>query len=300
MTASRHCLYLQLILLLLQQYGSVSARSINFEDTPLNKSSNISNFTCENNTVSVYELPSIQDVTVDQINYHNINNDLAVGRMRRYVNARALLKFEDLPKSCKLVVNAEMHLYYNRTYQWKTYPYVERTKSVEVRQVVRAWTEKEAMDAISSNDRQWRNSFLAMDTMAAKTKVESFYNITDSFTPPRYMSFDITDLAQRWLIGQENYGVMLSLADEKTVGPRPLFYSREAGPEIQPYLRVKCWSEYCASLSQKTGSETNNNGELKPTAIKNPAKPGTLEGFRAMSAEGASYTLPANSYTRKH
>jgi len=300
MTASLLCLCLQLTLLLsLQQHRNVLARSIGLGETLHSKSSNSSQLKCDNNTVSVHELPSVQDVTVDQINYHNNNNDLAVGKMWRYVNARALLKFADLPKSCKLVVNAEMHLYYsNRTYLWRRYPYPDHVKSVQVRQVVRTWTEEEALAAISSNNIQWRDGFLAADTNTAKTRVEASFNITEKLTPHGYVSFDLTNLAQRWLTGQENYGVLLSLADERIQAQRLLFYSRESGVEVQPYLRVKCWSEFCASSSQKIGSEFQDDRQLADG--DNSTKSGRREGSKTMSAEGTTYDVPADSYTRKN
>ncbi len=250
---------------------------------------------CENNVATVYELPSIQDVTIDGINTHEKKNYLEIGKMPRSGIARTLIKFEKIPKSCELVVNAEMYVYYKESHIWPPRKMPFNTKSIELRQVLKSWTETEATSFKRHRKQNWATLNLQLNDTDARSHIESFHNITEN-TLPGYISFDITGMTQRWITGEENHGVLLSLADEKRAERRVRLHSREV-TEGKPYLRVKCWSEFCPSTSMKTGLEQPSKENINPTngyenadGARNP---------KIMISGGATYTLPANSYARK-
>ncbi len=155
----------------------------------------------------MYELPSIQDVTIDGVNSHNRKNYLEIGRMARSGAARTLIKCENIPKSCKLIVNAEIYVYYKVSCMWPPFKILFSTKHVEVRQVLKLWTE------ISTSFKRHRNLTwatynLQLNDTDARSHIESFHDITEE-TLPGYVSFDISGMAQHWVTGEENHGVLL-------------------------------------------------------------------------------------------
>ena len=122
--------------------------------------------------------------------------------MARSGTARTLIKCENIPKSCKLVVNAEIGIPHVAPFK-----ILFSTKHVEVRQVLKLWTE------ISTSFKRHRNLTwatynLQLNDTDARSHIESFHDITEE-TLPGYVSFDISGMAQHWVTGEENHGVLL-------------------------------------------------------------------------------------------
>ncbi len=192
-------------------YQGITARSIGqLENQSAAGKHNFSNndySTCEKNVASVCELPSIQNVTIDGVNSHNRKNYLEICRMPRSGAARTLIKCENTPNTCKLIVNAEIYVYYKVSCMWPPFKIPFSTKHVEVRQVLKLWTE------ISTSFKRHRNVTwatynLQLNDTDARSHIESFYDITEE-TLPGYVSFDISGMAQHWVTGEENHGVLL-------------------------------------------------------------------------------------------
>ena len=252
-------------------------------------------------TVHVHKLKSIGDVTVGSNNNLNRDDYVSIGRMPRYHNTRALLRFEPIPESCKFVAKAEMSAYYYRAYLRYRYAIAFDPKMIEVRQMLTDWNETEVTRLNRLPGKTWKQPGLELnDTDAAKEPEEERETIHEH-TKPGYIKFDITSIAQRWTAGNDDFGVLLTLTDEKSFGRQIHLFSREAedleGLEVKPYLKVTCWSDFCAPPSQRRGggSEIETPTQTQDESAQEQ-KEEQLGGSIQLSAGGETFTVPANSY----
>ena len=195
------------------------------------------------------QLKSIGDVTVGSNNNLNRDDHVSIGRMP---NTLALLRFNPIPESCMFVAKAEMSTYY-----YRAYPIAFDPKMIEVWQIFSDWNETEATQLYTG--KTWKKPGMELnDTDAAKEAEEESETIHEH-TKPGHIYFDITSIAQRWTAGDNDFGVLLSLSDKISFGRQIHLFSREAddleGYEVKPYLKVTCWSDFCAPLSQRRGGK---------------------------------------------
>ena len=59
-----------------------------------------------------------------------------------------------------------------------------------------------------------------------------------SCSGPGYIAFDITPIAQAWVTGNQNHGVMLRATNESIAGQSPIFVADEGPVAQRPYLDV--------------------------------------------------------------
>ena len=256
-------------------------------------------------TVHIHKLKSIGDVTVGSNRNLNRDDYVSMGRMPRYSNTRALFRFEPIPESCKFVAKAEMSAYYYRAYLWHRYYYSIFSfdpKMIEVRQIFSDWNETEATWLYRLAGQTWKKPGMELnDTDAAKEAEEERETIHEH-TKLGYIKFDITSIAQRWTAGDEDFGVLLTLSDEISFGRQIHLFSREAedleGYVVKPYLKVTCWSDFCAPLSQRRGGKGTTLEDEKSAQEESTQEGKKTQGgaSKRISSGGVSFTLPANSY----
>ena len=179
---------------------------------------------------------------------------------------------------------------------WAKFKVPFEPKFVEVRQVLKEWKETEATCDNRHGHVKWATPYLELNETDAMAQKESVRIISES-TGFGYVSFDITCMAQRWLTGDGNYGVLLSLANETRRGRQVHFHSKESKPEMRPFLRVKCWSDFCASRLQRTGrKEQPGDNEADPTTAEGREAGCEDRAEKQVKTGDSSYTIPANTY----
>lgn len=275
-----------------------------------NYKNNNNTMTKTDTKIHTHKLKSIADVTIHSDHNLNRQNYVSVGRMPRHRNSKALLQFESVPETCKYVVKAELFIYYFRAYMWHPayYRRISFTpKTIEVRQLFSPWNENEATWSRSSVRESWTQSGLHFNNTDAASEPEEETSTIKEYTEHGFLKLDVTPVAQRWTAQDNNYGLLLSLVDEISYGREIHFYSREArdqnGMDVKPYLKVTCWSDFCAPDSQRRGGGkrdlTAGEGieqqvQLKKEKPKKPT-PGA-KGSRLMTSGSSTFNLPANSY----
>ena len=181
------------------------------------------------------------DVWLENGRNYNYNNFLIVGLIPQYPKKRSLLKFEDIPSSCEQVISAHMYLYYWYAHKasWQTEqqaPFIPRP--LQVRQVLKSWTENQATRYNRFHSAPWSTSYLGLDDTDAKSYVDDTLTISNRDSPG-YVKWNITYAARNWKNGQNNYGVIISASNENTFGRSIRFRSREYVGR-KPYVDVLC------------------------------------------------------------
>lgn len=152
---------------------------------------------------------------------------LVVGMHPGYPLKRSLLKFEDLPSTCREVISAEMHVHYwyGHKPSFMQVPWTPRP--IQARQVLRGWNESEATARNRLYSTRWNQPYLSFGN-DAKSSPDDFRTISNS-TSSSYISWDITPTAKNWLMGAANHGILLSASNEDQVGRDIRFYGRKHG-----------------------------------------------------------------------
>lgn len=253
--------------------------------------------------VETHRLEAIADVTLGSSYNLNYRDYLSVGKETRLPLARSLLKFEDIPESCKYVEKAEVVVYYFAAHRarWQndmSAPFVFR--QIQVRQVLKDWKEAEATQKYRMGDVKWKKQYLEYnDTDAATDADDSLTLFPD--TPFGYVKLDITPTAQRWFAGEDNFGVILSVVYEFARGREIRFYSRERedeSEEVKPYLSIKCWTDYCAPDTKRRG-DWKEGGEGEDGGGRGGGggmEGGESRGEKKMTSGSSGYMIPANTY----
>ncbi len=176
-------------------------------------------------------------------NYGNYDF-LIVGKHPGYPLKRTLIQFEDIPQTCKKIESASMNVYYWYAYKtsWLTdaqAPFISRP--IEVRQVLKNWKESEANSGCPFNGASWSRPYLGLDGTDAKSFIDDTQTVSKE-TGHGFITWDITTTASNWIAGQQNYGVVISVSNEDTIGRDIRFFSRERLSN-KPYLSVLCSDE---------------------------------------------------------
>lgn len=214
-------------------------------------------------TVETHRLQAIEDVTLGNTRRRNDPNILSLGLKPRFHVKRALMKFEDIPESCMYVEKAEIFLYYFESHKERWHsdayaPFIPR--KIEVRQILKKWKETEATTSIRHGTEKWKELYLEFNDTDARIEADDSYTIYPH-TPIGYIKFDITPMTQKWTTGEENFGLVLSAENELSFGREVRIYSREKDNEaVKPYLRLQCWTDFCAPISKRRGDKTMSAG----------------------------------------
>ena len=140
----------------------------------------------------------------------------------------------------------------------KDVPYIPRP--LKVNQIRKYWRENTATRDNSQSNIEWSVPYLGLDGSDA---VASVLDVVTVYTgrPAGYMEFDITQAAKNWLLGQPNYGVVISATNEQIHGREARFYSREHGNNwrLHPIMSVLCHYSYNSGALPQL--------ELQPVAL---------------------------------
>ncbi len=203
-------------------------------------------FTCspqEGNKI-LCRLEATGDVWLEATSNKKNYDFLIVGKHPGYPLKRTLIKFEDIPQKCKKIKSATMNVYYWYAHKasWMTnaqVPFISRP--IEVRQVLKSWKESEATSSRRFNGASWSQPYLGLDGTDAKSFIDDTQTVSKA-TSRGFITWDITTTASNWIAGEQNYGVVMSVSNEDTIGRDIRFYSRERSSN-KPYLSVLCCDE---------------------------------------------------------
>ena len=196
----------------------------------------------------LYRMNATDDVFVYDGGNQNFRDFLIVGNHPGYPLKRTLVRFEDIPHTCKSVQWAKMYLYFWYSHKASfmsdtEVPYIPRP--LQVNQIKKYWNENSATRDNSQPGVQWSTRYLGLDGSDA---VASILDVVTVYTgrPAGQMEFDITQAAKNWLSGQPNYGVVISATNEEIQGREARFYSRERGSDwrVHPIISVLCHYTY--------------------------------------------------------
>lgn len=112
-------------------------------------------------------------------------------------------------------------------------PWIPR--QIQSRQVLKSWKEDEVTAYLRFNGAPWNETYLDINNIDAKWCPDDTQTISSS-TYSSYITWDITVTAEKWLAGEPNYGILLSVSDEHQMGCDIRFYGRKQ-PQ-SPYLEV--------------------------------------------------------------
>lgn len=198
-------------------------------------------FSCSCSPVTLCRLDATEDVIVYSSTQNHFNF-LIVGLHPYYPLKRSLLKFEDIPSTCSKVVRATMHVHYWYAHKASflsetVVPWIPRP--LEAHQVLKSWEEAQVTWDVRFSGAPWSEPYLGLDNTDASSVIADTQVISRS-TRSDYISWDITAVAENWLAGQPNYGILLLASNEDVPGREIRFYSRERSPNLAPYLEVLC------------------------------------------------------------
>ena len=192
---------------------------------------------------TVYKLPVIQDVFIENRSNKNSYGFTIVGKHPQYNKKRALYQFEQLPATCTNIAWAKMYIYfiYAHKASWQTVqsaPYFPQT--ILAHQVKQEWRESEATQFLRLVGVNWNTSYVGLDNIDASPIPTDKVAVFTS-RPAGFMEFDITSAIKNWQQGQANYGVMLWSLSENRDGKDLRFASREnADPKKHAFVNVLC------------------------------------------------------------
>ncbi len=198
----------------------------------------------------LYRMNATDDVFVENGRNKDYHDFLIVGNHPDFSLKRTLVKFEDIPHTCKSIQWAKMYLYFWYSHKASdmsdaAVPYIPRP--LQVNQIKKYWNENTATRDNRQPGVEWSTPYLGLDGSDA---IADVLDVVTVYTgrPAGHMEFDITQAAKNWLSGQPNYGVVISATNEEILGREARFYSRERGSDIDwrvhPRMSVLCRYEY--------------------------------------------------------
>ena len=133
----------------------------------------------------------------------SVHDFLIVGIHPDYPLKRTLVKFEDIPHTCKSIQWAKMYLYFWYSHKASFMSdnevlYIPRP--LQVNQIKNYWNENTAMRDNSQLGVKWNTSYLGLDGSDA---VAGTLDVVTVYTGRQQgpMEFDITQAAKNWLSG---------------------------------------------------------------------------------------------------
>ena len=184
--------------------------------------------------------------TEDVFIYNSLNQNhfdfLIVGLHPRYPLKRSLLKFEDIPPTCNVILQANMYVHYWYAHKASflsesEVPWIPRP--IEARQILKSWRENEATRFKRLVNSQWNLPYMDLNDIDARSDIDDIRTISRN-TSRGFISWNVTKTAANWLAGQPNNGIVLSAQNEDVQGREIRFYSRERALSLRPYLEVLC------------------------------------------------------------
>ena len=192
---------------------------------------------------TVYKLPVIQDVFIDNRSNKNSYGFTIVGKLPQQKKKRALYQFEQLPATCTNIAWAKMYIYFINAHKAKgqtvqSAPYFPQ--GIQVHQVMQEWRESEATKFLRFVGVNWNTSYVGLDNIDASPIPTDTVAVFTS-CPAGFVEFDITSAIKNWQQGQANYGVMTWSLSENRNGRDLGFASREnPDPQKHPFVNVLC------------------------------------------------------------
>ena len=181
------------------------------------------------------KLNAVKDVWIEGTHNKNSYDFLIFGKHAHYPKKRILIQFQDIPKTCKSIKSAKLHLKYRRSFTWKPEPCIPRT--VQVHQIKKCWSETAATSIKRDATNSWSKPYLAIDgTDADPCTLDSV-----CFHSESVLELDITEAAKNWHSGDPNNGVLIWVTNEDCNGCDVRFHSREKNNKsLRPALYIFC------------------------------------------------------------
>ena len=175
-------------------------------------------------------LPAVKDTTLESYSRLGSYEFLLVGRHAGYPKKRFVVQFQDIPRSCRRVLNATMVLKYSHSHQVRGAFIAPGTRVLCAHQILRSWNEQTIghttyMSPVSDYNSQCLGRATLLPWPDKGTLVR----------------MDITQAAINWINGAQNYGILVrDIYEDVLVKRDRRFYSSEAASANRPYLEVVC------------------------------------------------------------
>ena len=153
----------------------------------------------------LYKMNATDDVFVYSGDDQDFRDFLIIGKHPDYPLKRTLVKFEDIPHTCKSVQWAKMYLYFWYSHKASFMSDAEVSyipRLLQVNQIKKYWNENTATRDNSQPGVRWNTSYLDLDGSDAVTGTLDVVTVSVyTGCPAGPMEFDITQAAKNWLSG---------------------------------------------------------------------------------------------------
>jgi hypothetical protein len=249
----------------------------------------------------LYRMNATDDVFVYNGGNQDFYDFLIVGNHPHYPLKRTLVKFEDIPHTCKSIQWAKMYLYFWYSHKASfmsdaVVPYIPRP--LQVNQIKKYWNENTATRDSSQPGVKWSTPYLGLDGSDA---IADALDVVTVYTgrPAGHMEFDITQAAKNWLLGQPNYGVVISATNEEVLGREARFYSRERGNDwrVHPIMSVLCHYKYDSGTPtiQTPDQLESTSSDLTPDPLESISSDRIIVEFNSNNAHQNQIPVPRES-----
>ena len=147
----------------------------------------------------VYRLNVVADVWLESssLNY-NSYKWLLVAKHHGYSKKRSLLRFQDIPSSCKSINHAMMYIHYSYSFKpsWysvKQAPFISRT--IQAHRVLKSWNETTATRTRRDTSYFWTRPYLGLDDTDAD-RCPTGYTTIHAHKPSGSVEIEVTSAAQ--------------------------------------------------------------------------------------------------------
>ena len=193
----------------------------------------------------LHKLNVLEDVWLERsaINYDNWQW-LIVGKHPQYPKKRSLLRFEDVPRTCKTVNHATMYLYYRYSHKPTSMPVAEApfiTRTIQAHRILKYWKETEATTTKRHDGASWSSTYLGIDGTDADY-IPTGETTIHAGMPAGFVGIEVTSAVKGWKAGIcRNYGLLIWATNEDQNGRDIRFYSKSYSDSSKhPYILVNC------------------------------------------------------------
>ena len=192
----------------------------------------------------LHKLNVLEDVWLEKAttNYNDWKW-LIVGKHPSYPKKRSLLRFENVPRSCKTVNHATMYLYYRYSSKptWMSVaeaPFITRT--IQAHRVLKYWKETEATTTKRYKGASWSSTYLGTDGTDADCNPTGETTVYAGM-PAGFVGIEVTSAVKEWKAGKYNYGLLIWATNEDQNGRDVRFFSKSHSDSSKhPYMLVNC------------------------------------------------------------
>ena len=192
----------------------------------------------------VYHLKVVADIWLESSSFnYNSYKWLLVAKHRSYSKKRSLLRFQDIPSSCKSVNHAMMYIYYSYSFKpsWysiKQAPFISRT--IQAHRVLKSWNETTATSTRRGTSYYWTRWYLGLDDTDAD-RCPTGYTTIHAYRPSGFVEIEVTSAAQDWKAGKPNNGLVIWATNEDTNGRDTRFASRtDSDSSKHAFILINC------------------------------------------------------------